>query len=243
VDTVQVTDALGNKASVNVSVGGGLAVTPSEPSTTTRGAIAFTAVGGSGSFNWALTSAPSGGTIDGSGGYVAGTTGNVVDTVKVTDTVGNSASVQVTVGPALTISPAVAATLASGTVAFGAAGGSGIYTFALTGNQSGGGIGQDGIYTAGSNAGTDTVRLSDSLGSTADATITVTLAPTTTPPDGTNPTFDAGTFPSINIGGGGQDDCSCEAVGSSTGTGGIARSIGGLALVLGLVIRRRRRGN
>jgi hypothetical protein len=247
-DTVQVTDSLGNKASVNVSVGGGLAVTPADPSTTTRGTIAFSAVGGSSAYTWALTSAPSGGTINaGSGEYVAGTTGNTVDVVKVTDTVGNSASVQVIVGPGLTISPTAAETLTGGKLTFGAAGGSGTgYTYALVSNQSGGGIGAaDGIYTAGTNAGVDVVRLTDSLGSTADATITVNQAPVTQLPDGgTNiPDFDAGTIPGLNIGGGGvNEDCSCRAVGSSSSLPGSTRGgIAGLALALGFVVRRRRR--
>ena len=67
----------------------GVAISPADPSTSTKGTIAFTAFGGSGAFTWALASSLSGGTIDaGTGNYVAGTTGNVVDVVKVTDSLG-----------------------------------------------------------------------------------------------------------------------------------------------------------
>ncbi|MCW5835086.1 MAG: SBBP repeat-containing protein, partial [Labilithrix sp.] len=149
VDTVQVTDSLGNRASVNVSVGGGLAITPADPLTTTRGAIAFTAVGGSGAYTWSLASAPSGGTIDAAtGAYVAGATGDTIDTVRVQDSVGNGSAVQVRVGPALTLSPPGAEVVAGATVTFGAAGGSGEgYAFTLAANASGAALSADGVYT------------------------------------------------------------------------------------------------
>lgn len=242
VDTISVTDSLGNKASVNVSVGGGIAITPAEPTTTTRGTVEFTAVGGSNAFTWAITTNASGGTIDpNTGVYIAGTVGNVIDTVKVTDSVGNSATVGVTVGPALTIDPIALTVLTGETRSFNAAGGSGVYSFALIQNQSGGTITPDGTYSSGATAGTDIVRLSDSLGSTADAAVTVNARPTQTqPPATTPPGFDGGTFNGINIGGGGNDDCGCRVVGGvSTNESG--RALAGLALALGLVIRRRRR--
>jgi hypothetical protein len=246
VDTVQVTDSLGNKASVNVSVGGGLAITPADPTTSTRGAIAFTAVGGSGVYTWSLTAAPSGATIDAnSGAYVAGTTGNTIDTVRVQDSVGNASAVQVTVGPSLTITPSTGSVLAGATLAFSAAGGSGAgYTFALVTNESGGTIGADGIYTAGTTGGVDLVRLTDSLGNTDEASVTVTAAPPSNNfPDGGTPGFDAGTIPGLNIGGGGvNEDCTCRAVGgSSANAPGTAAGLTALSLMLGLVVRRRRR--
>jgi hypothetical protein len=246
VDRVEVTDSFGNKGSVNVSVGGGLAVTPSDPTTTTRGAITFTAVGGSGSFTWSLTSAPSGGTIDpGTGAYVAGVTGNTIDTVRVQDSVGNSAAVVVSVGPALTLTPKTGALVSGATLAFSATGGSGVgYAYTLDPNASGGSIDASGIYTAGPNSGSDVVRLVDSLGNADTATVTVTAVPNGTLPDGgTIPGFDAGTIPGLNIGGGGvNEDCTCRAVGTSNrGTHGFTGGIAALALALALAFRRRRR--
>lgn len=241
VDTVTVTDGLGNKASVNVSVGGGIAISPAEPTTTTRGTISFTAVGGSGSFTWSIVTAASGGTIDvATGVYTAGSVGNVVDVVKATDSVGNSATVGVNVGPALTIDPPNATVQTGTKQGFAAAGGSGVYVWSLLQDQSGGNIGADGIYTSGPNAGIDIVRLTDSLGSTADAPVTVQARPTTAQPNGT-PGVDGGTFNGINIGGGGGDDCSCHTVGTNGHGTMLPRLMAGIALVLGFLVRRRRR--
>ncbi|MBX3224761.1 MAG: SBBP repeat-containing protein, partial [Labilithrix sp.] len=248
VDTVRVTDSLGNRASVNVSVGGGLAITPASPLTAPRGAIAFTAVGGSGSYSWSVDVAASGGTINAaSGAYTAGPTGDTIDTVRVADSVGNSSTVQIAVGPSLTVTPAGASVIAGESLTFGAAGGSGEgYGFTLSTNESGAAVGADGVYTAGAAAGSDVVTLNDSLGSTAQATITVASAPDTLPDGGTTPGFDAGTIPGLNLGGGGVDeDCSCRAVGASSGgasgASGAAGGIAGLAALLGVVRRRRRR--
>ena len=246
VDTVQVTDSLGNKASVNVSIGGGLAISPADPTTTTRGSIAFTAVGGSGAYTWSLTTSPSGGTIDGaSGAYVAGATGNTIDTVRVQDSLGNSSSVQVSVGPGLTITPPELTVATGGTVTFGRAGGSGTgYAFTLTTNASGGSVSNDGVYVAGEAAGIDVVRLRDSLGSAADDTVTVTATASPAPiPDGgggAGPGNDAGAISGLNIGGGGVSaDCTCRAACASKSS--TAAGVAALALVLGVVCRRRRR--
>jgi MYXO-CTERM domain-containing protein len=248
VDTVKVTDSLGNTATVQVSVGAGLAVDPAAPSTTTKGSIAFSAFGGAGGFHWTVVNAPSGGTIDGAtGAYTAGTTGNVVDTIKVTDSVGKSASVDIHVGPSLTITPSTTNVVAGDKVQFTAAGGSGLlYAYSITKDESGATIdGQLGAYTSGSNAGTDTVHLTDSLGNTADATVNVAakpIPPSTIPDGGGVPITgtDGGAFNGVNIGGGASDSCGCHTVGAPV-DGAAPRMIAGLALALGLAFRRRRR--
>jgi len=76
-----------------------LAIAPGSASVAPRGQTAFAATGGSGTgYVWSLPTNGSGGSIDAStGAYTAGPTGNVTDTVRVTDSVGNSASVNVTV--------------------------------------------------------------------------------------------------------------------------------------------------
>lgn len=244
VDTVEVTDSLGNKASVQVSVGGGLAISPDSPSTAPRGTIEFSAFGGSGSFTWVMASNPSGGTIDpGTGVYTAGTVGNVIDVVRVTDSVGNSRAVEVTVGPGLAIVPTNSNVLTGVQINFSGFGGSGTgYVWSIPNNQSGATIDPSGLYTSGENPGTDTVRLTDSFGNTAEAVVVVQARPTP-PPHGQTPggigSIDGGTFDGFNIGGGGDDDCSCRAVGASNGSGG--GLIAGLALAFGLGLRRRRR--
>jgi len=241
VDVVQVTDSLGNRASVQVSVGGGLAISPDAPTTSTRGRIEFSAFGGSGSYTWSLEANPSGGSIDpATGHYTAGSTGNVVDVVRVTDSVGNARSVDVTVGPSLAILPDARTVLTGAEIAFSGMGGSGEgYVWSIPDNQSGATIDPNGLYKAGEKAGTDTVRLTDSVGNTAEARVTVQARPAPGQTPGGVGSIDGGTFGNFAIGGG-EDDCSCRAVGTSNGTSS-ARLIPALALAFGLVFRRRRR--
>ena len=74
------------------------------------------------------------------------------------------------VPPAATVAP-------NGTLSFAATGGSGPYTWSLATNQSGATIdAATGAYVAGGVEGADVVHVVDSLGDTADATVTVTAA-------------------------------------------------------------------
>lgn len=179
-DTVAVTDSLGNTASVNVSVGGGLAINPVNPSTTPKGSVPFKVTGGSGmGYAWSMSAAPSGGTIvPATGAYTAGATGNVTDTVKVQDSLGNVATMNVSVGPGVSITPAGTALAPLGTATFNATGGSGAgYVWSINPNKSGGTIGATGAYTAGTTGSvTDTVMVTDSLGNVQTASVTVLAA-------------------------------------------------------------------
>jgi MYXO-CTERM domain-containing protein len=246
VDTVRVTDSLGNFATVNVSVGGGIAITPDEPATSPRGTVQFSAIGGSNVFTWSMIASNSGGTIDPSTGlYTAGAIGDVVDIVKATDTVGKAAAVEVTVGPALRITPPSSNVIAGAVIGFTATGGSGAgYAWAIPSNVSGATIDPNGRYVAGPSGGTDIVRLTDSVGATAEGQVVVTAAPASHPPGtgqpGSSGGTSSGTINGVNIGGGGNDDCSCRTVGTPS-TGGSTRVLLGVALALGLVARRRRR--
>ncbi|MCY7346297.1 MAG: LamG domain-containing protein, partial [Pyrinomonadaceae bacterium] len=82
----------------------------------------------------------------------------------------------------LQISPTTANVAAGGTINFTASGGTAPYTFTLFTNNSGGSINPTtGVYSAGTIGGTtDTIRLTDASGATADAIVTVTVfgAPT-----------------------------------------------------------------
>ncbi len=195
-DTVRVQDSLGNFAVVNVSVGGGLAVNPAAASTPPRGSVDFDVSGGSGTgFVWSMVTSASGGSIaPATGLYQAGSTGSVTDTVRVTDSLGNTVTIDVQVTAALAIAPMGAAIAPLGTVDFDATGGSGAgLVWSLVTHPSGGTIaGATGLYTAGSTGSvTDTVRVTDSLGNTATANVTVsaslalTPATVTVPPRGT----------------------------------------------------------
>ncbi len=75
---------------------------------------------------------------------------------------------------ALSITPSSASVQTGGTQTFTAAGGSPNYTFSILTNNSGGTINAStGVYTAGTTAGaTDTIRVTDAFGGTADAAVT-----------------------------------------------------------------------
>jgi hypothetical protein len=247
VDVVTVTDSLGNTASVNVIVGGALAINPAAPKTPPRGTVAFTGAGGSGGYVWSLEVAPSGATIDAATGvYVAGAVGNVTDVVEVTDSVGVRVKLNVEVGPPLTLGPPTS-TVAPGTMlTFSLTGGSGKgYVLSLEPNASSGSISAEGVYLAGAKAGTDTVKAIDDLGNSASAIVNVVAPPpppsTTTPPSHASPdagAFDPGAAPvlgPVSLGGGG---CGCSEVGSSSTSGGW---LAGAALALALVVAKRRR--
>ncbi len=198
IDGVQATDSLGNTASAAIAIGGALTVNPAAPKVAPRGRVVFTAAGGSGvGFTFVLTTNASGATIDGfTGSYTAGTTGNVQDVIKVTDTLGNTAHVTVTVGDGLHVTPSTVEAAPLAQMTFTVSGGSGVgYTFALTANASMGSIDlTTGAYTAGAlGGGTDVVTVTDSLGNTATAQIHVGAAlsamvsTTTSPPRGSLP--------------------------------------------------------
>jgi hypothetical protein len=179
VDTIQVLDSLGNSGTVNVSVGTAITVNPSRPSTTPRGTVSFSAMGGSGSgYSWSfLTNASGGSIVATSGVYIAGTKGNVTDVLEVVDSVGDVASVPVAVGPGVTVSPSNSMVLGGRTIAFSVVGGSGGgYSWALSQNVSGASVdSRSGLYQAGSSGGTDVVRAMDSLGNLGFAAVNVSV--------------------------------------------------------------------
>ena len=182
-DTAKVTDSLGNSASVSITVTAAVSISGGT-STPPRGSIAFSCSGGSGAgFVWTLQASGSGapsisGTLA-SATYTAGGTGSTADIVKVTDGLGNSATVSVAVGPGVTLTGTFT-TYPQGALNLGASGGSGTYTWAVTTNASGATINSStGQYKAGVNGSkTDVVQVTDSLNNTASANIAVTAGPT-----------------------------------------------------------------
>lgn len=174
-DTVKATDSLGNIATVSVSVGPGVSITPSGSTVAPLGTVSFSASDGSGTgYTWAISPNNSGGTISGAGGYKAGATGSVADTVKATDSLGNVATVSVAVTAAVAISPSTPSVAPKGALSFTASGGAGPYTFDVPTHPSGATIDGAGAYTAGSvGSVSDIVRVTDSLGATSTTTVSV----------------------------------------------------------------------
>ena len=183
-DLVTVTDSLGNTGTTSVSVGGGIHVSPSSLTTPPRGSQAFSASGGSGlGYAFTLPSHASGGMITAGGGYTAGATGSTMDELSVVDSLGNQATVAITVGKGVAVAPTAVTLAPLGQQTITVLGGSGNgYTFVLSSNHSGGAIDSlTGEYTAGATgAEVDVVTARDDLGNTATATITVTAALTVT---------------------------------------------------------------
>ncbi len=180
-DLVSVTDSLGNSGTASISVGGGIAVSPSSLTTPPRGSQAFTASGGGGGgYVFSLTSHPSGGTVDpATGAYTAGAVGSAIDVLSVVDALGNHSTVTITIGPALSVTPTTVTLAPLGQQTLAVSGGTGSgYNFALSSNLSGGGVDPlTGVYTAGGvGSVADVVTVQDALGNTATATVTVTAA-------------------------------------------------------------------
>ncbi len=183
-DVVRVTDANGAMADATVSVGSAVAITPTTASVAPLGSTGFEAVGGDGFYTFSLVQNNSDATLDQTTGlYTAGPVGNVIDVVRVADGNGGFAEATVSVGPALSLAPASASVDPLGGIEFFASGGNGSYAFSFDLNISGGTINPStGQYTAGSvGGGADIVRVTDGLGSTVTATVTVGSALTVSP--------------------------------------------------------------
>jgi hypothetical protein len=102
-DVVEVTDSLGATSTTKVAVASGLAIAPTSPIVYPGGKVSLTAYGGTGEgYRWSLTQNGSGAEINELGVYTAGfpdASANVTDAVRVVDSIGNAASVTITVLP------------------------------------------------------------------------------------------------------------------------------------------------
>lgn len=269
--TIDTSDSLGNTASVVFAVGTGIAITKNPAQTFPKGTVQFTASGGSQTgFTWSVITAPAAGgsIVAATGVFTAGATGGVTETIKVTDSVGGTATATIDVGPALSITPASATAKPGDHISFSAAGGSGMgVSFSLEASPSGGTLDATGVYIAGTIKGTDVVKIVDSVGNVARANITVSGAE---PPDAGSsggdagsPGNDAGTSSSsgsgssssgsvtpppgaaegttpgaINVGAPGDGGDDCSMHGPSRKTGGTS---GALLAITALALARRRR--
>jgi hypothetical protein len=176
-DVVLVTDSKGATATVTISVGPAMAITPSDPGVAPFGSLSFTATGGTGvGVLWQLVGNASGASIDATtGGYRAGGTPNVVDRVAVRDSAGNTAIAVVSVGSVLSVTPIAAGSPPLGSVTFAALGGAGSYVWSLVRSPSGGTIdAASGAYRAGAVPDVvDRVRVTDAVGIVVEADVTV----------------------------------------------------------------------
>ncbi len=175
---VTVTDADGDTASATVrafavAATGPLTISPDIVTLSGGTSLAFSAVGGTPPYVYSVTSG--GGSIDSASGVYLAPAGPDTVTVTVVDSASGTSSAGVTVlasGGGLAISPASATIAASTKLTFGAANGTAPYTYSIV---SGSGVidAATGVYQAPPTAANVTVRVTDNLGATSDASITV----------------------------------------------------------------------
>ncbi|MBI9099237.1 MAG: hypothetical protein JEY91_12200 [Spirochaetaceae bacterium] len=182
--TVRVTDNMGVTAdsTVTVTPSSALAISPVTIGLNLNGTIDFSTSGGVPPYTYSLLT-PLTGTGESLTGstYTAPSDNAGTATVRVTDNMSNTEDATITVSPAsvLTINPSTVTLNQTNSVIFSASGGVPPYTYSLT--TSLGGLGESlitNIYTAPSNsAGNATVRVTDNVGTTSDAAITVQPPP------------------------------------------------------------------
>lgn len=214
-DTVRVTDSAGTTADATVAVAAAatLAISPSSLVIALSGTKQFSASGGMPPYTFSMYTGN--GSITPGGLYTApGTTST--DTVRVTDSAfaTSSATVSVSSGGPVTISPAPASVAENGTITFTGGGGVPPYTFSLQSGSSGSiatTTSTTGTYTApatgGASAATVIIKDSQSPQSTASTTIDVAPAapsglspdPTATPPVKLSWTNNSGSATAIDV--------------------------------------------
>lgn len=160
-----------------------LTISPTVSGSFVGGTLYFTASGGVSPYSFSVLSGGAGGTINSSTGVYTAPSGvgsTTVDTVQVTDSAGKIADAKATViaAPLLKIAPSSLTAVPNTNYTFIASGGVPPYAFAASAGtiSSSGAKGDFGVP---STTGTDTVTVTDSLGSTASATIDVVSSSTT----------------------------------------------------------------
>jgi len=170
---VRVTDAIGQTATSNVTVNAALAISPATHVLAVSGTINYATSGGVSPYSYSILSG-AGTIVSGTGVYTAPNTSGS-DVVQVTDSLGNTSQSAVTINDALGITPVAVTVAVNNTYTFSTTGGTAPFTFSI---QSGAGSihPTSGVYTAPATAGSAVVEVTDNLGATATANVTVNAA-------------------------------------------------------------------
>ena len=196
---LKVTDSKGATAQESITVNGPLL--PTKPMATVGGGttLLIGAAGGQGPFAYAVSSG--GGSVDSSGHFAAPTTPGT-SVVTITDALGATTIVTITIKPPLSISPASATLTASSEQSTAFVGMNGVPPYSYSLASGAGAVDAQGIYTVGAVSGVSAVRVTDSQGTMATAQIRalrirVNGAVFATASDGTN-LFVGGRFSAVN---------------------------------------------
>ena len=170
---IRVTDALSQISDSTVTINSALTISPVTKTLAVNNTQTFLATGGVSPYSYSIVSG-GGSIVAATGVFTAPATAGTV-TVRVTDSLSNISNATVTVNAALAISPVSINIVANGTQTFTATGGVSPYSYSIV---SGGGsiVSATGAFTAPGAAGTVTVRVTDSLSNTSNATVTVVSA-------------------------------------------------------------------
>jgi hypothetical protein len=197
--TLEVTDSKGATAQASITVNAPLVA--NQPTATIGGGTSLLvgAAGGQGPFTYKVTSG--GGSVDASGHFTAPATAGT-SVVSITDSLGSSTLVTITINPPLSISPASATLTASSGQTTRLVGMNGIPPYQYSVASGSGTVSAQGLYTVGTVSGVSTVQVTDGQGTTATAQvralrIRVNAAVFTTATDGTN-LYVGGRFSAVN---------------------------------------------
>jgi len=166
---VRVTDAIGQHVDAIVTIDSALGFAPG-PTVVDGGLnLNLSGTGGQGPYTYAVVSGP--GTVNPSTGLFTAPTTAGSTVVQVTDANGGTSQITITNYATLGITPSsITVTAGSGeTLQFSGTGGSGSYAYTLVSGP--GTLSATGLYTAANASGTSVVRVTDSLGISASASV------------------------------------------------------------------------
>jgi Domain of unknown function (DUF5122) beta-propeller len=197
--TLEVTDSKGATAQASITVNAPLVA--NQPTATIGGGTSLQvgAAGGQGPFTYSVTSG--GGSVDSGGRFTAPTTAGT-SVVSISDSLGSSTLVTITINPPLSISPASATLTASSAQSTPFVGLNGVPPYQYSVVFGSGTVNAQGIYTVGALSGVNTVQVTDGQGTTATAQvralrIRVNASVFATATDGTN-LYVGGRFSAVN---------------------------------------------
>lgn len=168
--TVTVTDSLNNTKTLTITINPPLTSTATLTTIAANNSSTVSGQDGVGPYTYSMSSGP--GSVNATTGvYTPGSSGTGV--IRVQDSLGRNVSQTITVEAALSINPDTHRILVNGSRTFSGANGVGPYTYTI-GAGSTGSVGvSTGAYVAPAAPATEQVIVTDSLGNTATATITV----------------------------------------------------------------------